>query len=357
MPVAQEARWQEVPLRKIGTHWILLACLLAASQGLGISSEPESVKVELQGSLAGVWAVRQATVEDNYIGTYSVVEIENVSKEPTVDAAFYGEYFDAAGRFCLAVLFAQDENDEGRAGPFLPGEVRHLRTSTFYLNPASRPARLKLSGLADPILNERGRIRGGTGVLAPPALEDVTLTGKPWERVWLGPELESARGPLLDLVLARVGVDSRGDPKDVEIMGLVSPSARSWFEQYMQQQRFRPARIGSEARDADALILVRAIVSLHCIRQKPWPPRESPAVREYVGRQAGKRLLPIITVILRAVTPDFWEHSAPDYFEILGISSDWSVAAHPEPAQQVHSVPGGPSLQAIVAPPEAYSCP
>jgi hypothetical protein len=339
------------------TVWMFVECFLAVARGWGTPSEAESLRVELQGSVAGAWAVHQATARDDYTGMFGVIEIENVSKQATVDAAFYGEYFDASGRFCFPMLFAQDENNEGHAGPFLPGEVRHLRANSFYISPASRPTLLKLSVLFEPIVDERGWITGGAGVPAPPALQDVTLTGKPWERIWLGSEVEGAKGPFLDLVLARVGVDSRGYPKDVEIMDSASPSGRSWFQDYIQHQRFRPATVAGEPRDGDVLILVRAIVSLHCLTQKPWPPRESHAVRQYAGRQAGKYLLPVITVILDAVSRDFWRRLAPDYFEILGIGNQWGVAARPEHAQEVPEAPTGPTLEAIVPPPEAYSCP
>ena len=335
----------------------VLLILLAAIGGSAISFASEPLRVDVQSGISGLWAVHEASIKEDNIGVYTVLEVENVSAVARVGAAFYGEYFDASDRFCFAALFAQDENNEGRSGPFLPGEVRHLRTNTFYISPASRPTRLKLSRLSDPILDDRGEIRGGAGVLALPALQDVTLTGKPWERIWLDPEVEGAKGPFLDVILAKVRVDHRGDPEGVEIVSSVSPSARSWFEEYIHQQRFRPAMVGSEVRNADVLILVRAVVSLRCIRQKPWPPREYPPVREYVGRQVGKDLPPVITVMLNAVSRDFWRRLAPGEFEVLGIGSDWGVPAHPESAQEAPTGPTGLPSEAIVPPPEAYSCP
>jgi len=337
--------------------WILPRCLLLAVGGLAISPPSERLEVDIQHDMSGLWVVHEATVQEDYVGMYAVLKIENASATGTVDAAFYAEYLDASERRCFAMVFAQDENEEGRVGPFLPGEVRHLRSATFYLHPASPPGRLNLRILSAPIADDRGKIRAGGGVHAPPVLRSYALTGKPWERIWLDGELQGGDAPLLDLVFARVRVDSEGAPKDVEVMNFVGLSARSWFEQFIHNQRFQPAITGTQAIEADMLVLVRAVVSLRCIREKPWPPRESPSVREYVALQAGKDLLPIVTVILNAVTPDFWRHKAPGYFEVLGVGSDWGVAVSPEFEQEATAGPEGPPLRAIVPPSEAYTCP
>jgi len=147
------------------TLWVLLGCFVAATCVSAISLEPESVKVQVQDEMAGLWVVHEASIQENNIGMDTVLEIENVSAVATVDAAFYGEYFDGLDRFCFAALFAQDENNEGRTGAFLPGAVRHLRSGTFYIHPVSRPVRLKLHILSDPREDDQGKIRGGAGVL------------------------------------------------------------------------------------------------------------------------------------------------------------------------------------------------
>lgn len=341
--------------RTIGST-ILLAILPFRGYGQAGTGR---LAVTLKGSLVAVWNVDEARLDESFSGSTGVLEVKNISSQALEDAKFYAQYFDASGQLCFTLLFSQAQNFDRRAGSFQPEETRTLWSSTYYLSPAARPVRVDVYPLS--------YSSGGTHtddrdvsrmVRSPVTLEASSLFDRKEREIWLGDELRHADGPFLDLVLAKITLDADGGVRDKEVLSVKSPLVEAWFGNFVRSLHFFPALTGRTSNSASTLILVRAIISLRCLHDLPYPPRESPSVATYVKRVSATELPPIIAVDLEPSTPDYWIRPSAGYFQDPGIGSGFSVTEDSTVRREVAepSAPG-PLLRAITAPPGSYACP
>jgi hypothetical protein len=292
---------------------------------LVIRSEVTRVDVELSANLEEEWTVGSAELQEHFAWTLGLIEIERDSAHPPAHVTLTAEYLDESGGVCFTLVFSSDRNVEGREGPFKPGEVRTLRAGAHYLHPMKKPSRVRLSTFANRFEgSDDGPTRIDSGGTLPVGLAATTLTGKAWERVWLGPELESPSGLFLDLVLARITVNAEGRSEHLEILSAISHSVQSWFEVFIPQQRFQSADGSSVEPGRTAVVLVRATVPVEVIHESTLLPRNSPFVKDYHARALPSHVLPLITIVLMPETKDYWNQRGPGYFKLLGIGSGWT---------------------------------
>src|SRR5579864_982531 len=151
--------------------WLVTAALpIVNAKGnpfLAVATVHLNVKEER--SLGQFWHVRSAYLEESVKGATGYVEIANISGEAIGAANFYGEFYDADGRFCFSLVFSIANNLSGRSGPFLPREVRKLYSTGAFLAPASQPAELRLFILRQDITGTKGVTE------APPLRAPITV--------------------------------------------------------------------------------------------------------------------------------------------------------------------------------------
>ncbi len=295
--VGGTARFPE--LRLVGPLALILLCFgLASSSAAQITFANTPLRVSPHGELTRFWQVLQAGLREDADATTGYLEVQNISGATVDGAIFYVEYFDARGRFCFSLAFAQATNTAAK-GPIAPAEVRELYSSGSGLFTASEPkeARIYLvrqstSEQADSPLN------WDVSFGAP-----VTLSGgvrSEASELQLGPELALAKGPFLDLVLAKVSVDEKGFADRVDVLNTASKQVGSWFLDFARRQlTLYPATDGAQPKPDQALILVRVILSEEGLPGSPFLPRMSPWVKSYVARLTGTEV-PFVTGVVFA---------------------------------------------------------
>ncbi len=325
---------------------ILLCLCVASPTGAQITFATTSLRVSAQGELPTFWRVREAGLGETFTGTTGDLTLENIASTPIDGAIFYGEYFDAAGRLCFSLVFSQAKS-VGETGPIAPGEVRELQSSGVGLFPASAPKEVRLY-LVEQSVPDQAKSPSGWAV---PFRAPVTLFGSFTDRarrLQLGSEVGLAKGPMLDLILARVSVNQRGLVDGVEVLQKASSEVELWFLDFAQQQlTFYPATEGGVPRPDRALVMVRALLSEEDLRNSRFPPRMSPWVESYVGKFADTEVPPVIDIVFRRPptrvkrmgTTEWIERpeAPPGLLEILAIGAYWSVPA-------LEFVSGDPSM-------------
>jgi len=275
-----------------GRHWWLAPIVIAIVLSVAGARPPDKaccgfVSVPLRalakGDLGKYWTLKSAELRETPSATWGYVAVQNSSYAPTESARFYGEYFDAEGRFCFSLAFSLASNEEGKNAPIRPAELRTLRSLAGSITPAVAPKELRLylveqtsligQHVGDgrtPPLRVPPIISGGM----PESLSSLTLTGD------LAPGDDSIR----DLVLARVRVDSLGHPETVDILQAMSDKLRQWLQDFVTRTNgFAPAIYGETPVAGDTLILVRAFTSRNGFGNTDFLPRLSPWVAAYVA--------------------------------------------------------------------------
>ena len=279
------------------------------------------------------WIVRKAYVEEQLTATTGYLEIRNASNRALKNANFYAEYYDAAGRFCFSLVFSLNKNLEKQEGPLKRQGIRRLYSIGAFLAPASEPKELRVSllgsGLSEVASGEEKR----RPIRAPITME-VRTPAEP-DQLTLGPEIDVAKGPVLDLVLARVAVSRSGRSETVDVLGAESESIKSWFLRFVTNQVFYTATTDGVPQAGNILLLLRAVVSGKPPGGVPFlPASASPWMANYVSESADQPLPPITEIIfarppsrvkMRGTTS--WTNlPKPPFglFEPLTGSSEWS---------------------------------
>jgi hypothetical protein len=309
--------------------------------------------------LANTWRVGPARIMEDFGGVLGSVQIQNISPKAVEDSRFYAEYFDAAGRLCFTLTFAQGHNFERRTSPFLPGEVRTLYSLTYALGPAVRPREVVLHVMHQ--RNEQspaGETEGSTEVLSPALLLGESTSNPPWGKLRLPVAPKGFRGPFVDLVLARVIVGTRGEIEDAAVIQAQTPDLADWFSNFIEHQQFQPATADGVAQESTVLLLVRAIVSRHCVHQTKAPAWDVDWVREYAKSLPMTTVPPVITVYLGPEAESYWDTGFPPDFSVVSIGSGWSISVSDgNQTAKPGRGPGGPALRKVVVPPGSDSCP
>jgi hypothetical protein len=101
----------------------------------------------------------------------------------------------------------------------------------------------------------------------------------------------------VDLLLARVEIDSTGKAIRAETLNSIDPTVKTWFDRFgLTRGRFFPATNGLTSTTASALILVRVVTNPTKAEAGSLLPRESSWLREYAIR-IGKSDLPPVTEV------------------------------------------------------------
>lgn len=313
----------ERSLRQVGFAVTAVFMLMGVVRAAGKPS-PRFVSVPLrllaEGDLTKYWTLKSAELRETPSATWGYVGIQNVSNTPIERARFYGEYFDAQGRFCFSLAFSLASNEGGLDSPSRPGEVRSLRSMAASLSPAVAPKELRLYLVGQRSLT--GQHVEGEGT--PPMRVPVIISGglaESLSSVILKGELAPPDDSIRDLVLARVRVDSTGRPEKVEVVHAISDKLLQWFQDYVSGVRFTAASRGKIPEAGDTLLLVRAVASRNAFENSDFLPRLSPRVTTYLASTYDNEVAPVSTLLF---VP------APTRVKRLG-SGDWVNLPPPPP--------------------------
>lgn len=283
-----------------------------------------------EGNLGKYWTLKAAELRETPSATWGYVGLQTVSNIPITEARFYGEYFNAEGRFCFSLAFSLASNEEGRNSPIRPGELRVLRSMAGSLSPAVEAKEMRLYLVEQTDLTGQRVLNENTPPMRVPpiisggiseGLSSITLSGE------LAPPPDSTR----DLVLARVRMDSLGRAEQVEIVQAISDKLRRWLQGFVSRtNEFTPASYGDTPIDGDTLVLVRATASRAAFENADFLPRLSPWVTAYLAG-IHENEVPPISIVLFA--------PAPTRAKRLG-SGEW-VDLPPPPPGLFHIVSDG----------------
>ena len=347
-------------------HLALLAAIFVVAQSAraagkaGARRPAITVVPRLQGTVSSGWSVVRATVDEGLTGTDLLLCVRNTSGEPKLGPTFYAEYVDAKGRVCFTAILRR--RDECQPSAFLrPGESRTLLGLSFYLFPASIPVTARLwpvSGLAQH--GEVGAGRGRPPVEAPATLNSrgFTVGRSAWRRVWLGADVAGeGAAPVADVLLALLDVSPRGSVSRLGVLWAADGGVKRWFLSLMRHHGFSPARRGSARVAGRALVLVRALVSLHCLPQDLTPPSSSPQVAAYLRGLAGTRVPPVTVILLLPARQTYWNGATPHpaYFADPGVGAGWATVM--PCVQRSGPVARGPVLRTFIPPEASETCP
>jgi hypothetical protein len=279
------------------------------------------LRVQAEGDLDKYWTLKSAELRETPTASWGEVGLQNSWYAPIENARFYGEYFDAEGRFCFSLAFSLESNEERRNSPIRPGESRTLRSTVAYLCPAVAPKELRLYLVEQTGLSGQRVLGEGTPpVRVPPiisggipeSLSTITLTAE------LAPREDSVR----DLILGKVRVDNTGRPEQVEIVRAINDKLRQWLQEYTSWGgKFTPAARGNVPIEGETLFLVRAVARRTALGDTNFLPRLSPWVTAYVAGMRENEPPPISIVLFAP---------APTRVKRLG-SGEWADLPPPPP--------------------------
>jgi hypothetical protein len=295
------------------------------------------VRVSAQGELANFWQVRDATLRETGTETSGSLELKNILGAAVDGAVFYGEYFDAKGRFCFSLVFSQARNLLN-SGPIAPGEVREVASSSVGLFAASEPEEVRLYLVQQRQAHRPNSLRRWDVPFRAP----VTVTGSldpETSKLQLDSGLVPSKEPFLDLLLARVSVNQRGQVEAVDVLDAASGAPESRLVSFIRELIFLPATDNGAPKTAQTLLLVRAVLSndKDRIQNSPFPPRMSGWVKSYLARLTDIEVPPVTEILFarptgkinRAGTNEWVDRppAPPGLFEATAWNSDWSVPA------------------------------
>jgi hypothetical protein len=335
--------------RSLALPWIAALMLLAGGRSAKgqWASLSSAMRVESPALNGGIWRVANAEFSEGFAGVLGVVRIQNKSSAPASAPRFYGEYSDARGRTCFALMFDGARNMEKRVGAFLPGESRTLYSPAYYEAPATRPELLVL------------RLAGGMLTRRPIQTLPTLLEGfGAWGRIEIPPgAYGKGTEPVVDIGLAEAELDNNGTIRRTSILYAPCAEVSDWLQTLMTHERFSPANVHGLPKVNLVLILVRATVSLRCFREKPLPARKSTLVRQYVRTSGLAVVPPVVTISLEPCSvARVWPRSG--CYRVVPIGSGFEGPAEgTSVAQNAASTASGPILPKILAPPGSAHCP
>lgn len=343
---------------RLGATVLSLAAMLVAIDVCPAARGSTLLRAQMEGPRRMDWALETARIDESLTGTLVSLTIRNVAKRASRTTGFYAEYLDQVGSVCFTALLNASRNHEKRTGAFRAGEARTLYSLTAYLYPAVKPVSVRVWNLTSGPPPQGGMSGPGSPrIEVPPVLKPTSLTGEDWW-VWLGPDVaDRERGPITDLLLARVEAGVDGSVVNVTIERSVDDAVSDWFLNFIRHREFRQAQLGGRNRRASTLVLVRSVVSLRCLRQEFVPPYSSPLLSGYLRALSGHAVPPLTVILLWPSSHDYWNQHDPHpaYFTDLGIGAGWTNATTEGKGGQISAQ--GPVLRKVKAPPGAEGCP
>jgi hypothetical protein len=311
-----------------GLRALLLAGLLVGSAvwGRGAGGWEGLPVVYGQIGLSQSWRASNAEFLNKFDVAAARVRITDASGAPVLRADFYAEFLDSKDRICQVLTFSTDDNIGGKRGQMRAGETRTLKSSTFFLVPASEPIEMRLYLLREIRPSQSPGPLQGQPVVRVPVTVRSPLARLPWERLRLGPELKGSQGPFADLLLADVHVDASGTADSIEVLDSASGHVRDWFLKAASHLRFSPARVGTMQAPGDTLIFVRAWVSRKGEHARSYPASDSPWLRHFLRSFAGIQDPPVTVFIMTPRSSGYWAHPGPADFDYLAAGSQWYLA-------------------------------
>jgi hypothetical protein len=275
----------------------------------------------------GKWIVRNAELHEGLTSAWGVLEIQNASPVSIEEARFYAEYYDAEGRLCFTLVFVSEANSDRDGSPIGPGDARELFSVAVALGPAAQPAEVKLRLISERVVGKPIEIAAGDKIVRSP----VTTSGLSPDLLRLRLDPDQQNSGVVDVILARITVDSQGRSIERQILNSLGGEAQSWFERFVRQVHFQPGMAGI-ANTGTTLVLVRVINRIE--GSNPASPellsREAPWVKNYLRGFLGKELP---TVMQWAFGPPSGAGTSPggepraadaNLFELVTAASEWS---------------------------------
>ncbi len=204
------------------------------------------------------WSILRAELLQNFLNTWTTLELRNESDSSVERAIFYVEYFDEKDRFCFSSAFSLDENSDGLHTSMAPGDIRKLQSLSVGFGTAIPPTRAKVylleqRGSDGKSINHEGDVRMHIPVTIPGGIATQ------WSRIHYSPRVSNQTPALQDLILAEVRVSNAGRLTNVNILKAVTPDIESWFQNWIHQISFIPAGNEGIPVTAGAAVLVRAV--------------------------------------------------------------------------------------------------
>jgi hypothetical protein len=313
----------------------LLSVVVPAADGQAAKGRSD-LQVSLDTGLANLWSVRSAGLHEDLVGTTGSLRIQNVSAATVRDAVFYGEYFDAAGRFCFSLVFSLANNGVN-GSPVAPGELREIYASSAGLFAASPPNQLRLFQVRQDVPDHPYSPMVSDFSLRVPVTIFGSVRGNA-TKIDLLSEQAQASKPMVDLILAELKVDATGSVNSIDILSALSGQMEVWFRDFVRRELMvYPATNNGVPVSGSALLLVRITPSEKQLANSEAEAWMSDWVKSYVTHSVGDEVPPVTEIVFqrpptkikRMGTTDLVERPpAPTgQFEILLIGSDYSRQA------------------------------
>lgn len=331
-------------IHNLARRWWLFLILIASAltvtlaQGRDISC-CKFVGVPLRfvamGQVSKHWAVKHFELRETPDATWGFIEVQNLADWPVTEARFYGEYFDAKGRFCFSLAFSLSSNVKHLNTPVQPGGIRTLRSLASSLTPAVAPAELRLY-LVGQKMSTGQSLRGTrpSSMRVPPTISIPGGAPPTLSKLILGADQAPAHGSVRDLFLARIQFRGDGHVGKYGIIQATSGSPRRWLRGYLLAAKSVCASGAGFSEVRDVLLLGRAVAPGSASRDVRFLPRRSAWVSHYVATLTGDEV-PLVVVLLFLPAPTrvkslgskAWHEvippPAPGEFSFLGVGTDW----------------------------------
>ena len=322
---------------RLAGFWLLMSAWSKLSGQGPPPYEATALTVNAHGRLEQSWTLGKAQLYGSLLGVEARIEIKNNSGRATRQAVFYGEYYNSARSLCFTALFSQSHNLAGATGPFEPGEVRTLVSSSPALGLAGEPEELDLYLVRQrPVDGAESPTSDGASVLTPVAVGGMALRpGWDWYKTCLSAEDQTTREPVVDLALARATVSAKGKLEKAEVLDALSPRYEAWVLEFLKHLHFVPRTRAGVPESGSTLLLARAIVDMDRIHISPFPPAASPWVADYASRATGVEI-PLVNIVLlepplvgkppgQSGGPPHQDLSSSACVQYYGQGSDWSL--------------------------------
>ncbi len=284
------------------------------------------VAVMPQGDIGSFWSVRNAGVREEFGATTGYVELQNASNLYLQAGVFYGEYLDANGRLCFSLVFSQKDSNA-----VAPGQEITLYSAATSMFAAVQPKELRLFILQQSTAGKTESPKKWHALVRTPVTIGTQSLGINEGRLQFSP----AGSDVVDLILAKVGVNESGKVTKVEILNAANKPIQEWFEQFVTHiGTFYPATNDGVPKVDFALVLVRAMNSEEALRNGEFSSRASaPWVRSYISGSSGAELPPVTEFLFHRPSPQARRldtdeplpKAAVPPLALSSVQSEWSV--------------------------------
>jgi len=262
------------------------------------------------------WRVSDATLDDAGNTLWAYLTVENTSKDPIENTAFYAEYLDSAGRRCQSLIFTSidaklDWNANGRGAVFNPTERRRLYAVSSNQLPALAPSVARVYAFRTPAIGHEFE----------PA-KFMSLPPTVWAG-WSSPDglstLGERSGSKPYLAIVSISLDDQGTPKEVKVLDTVEPNIAQAIERLSRALRYQPAiRAGQAVPSSFLLLFVDVSAPEASNTQNVWP-WQFPQIASAVEASAGED---VPTVALLSFLPEARDNVS--VVQYSGVGTEWS---------------------------------